>query len=260
MKKLLFILLLGFASQLVFAQDVIYKLNGEEIKSKVIEITDDYIKYKKYDYEDGPLRNIKIDDVYMIIYENGQKEKFTIKKEQKKPKEVTPTAKNEIQTADNTKIEKVERSSYDGNYFMIGVGYGNSYGGIGTRIQFRVGGNFGFGMHAGVGYFPGLGGAVLASGGIKIFFYRGLYFNTQFGLTGIEEYTETRYYYDGDDYEYYYESHTLYGISLMTGGDWTWGNPVGFGFNAAMGATYNFNVERFSNFSPAVDLGFIIKF
>lgn len=59
--------------------DVIYKNDGSEIKSKVIEITDKTIKYKKSDQLDGPLRNILIKDVFLIIYKNGTREVFKSK-------------------------------------------------------------------------------------------------------------------------------------------------------------------------------------
>lgn len=59
-----------------FSQDVIVKRDGEKIQAKVIEITSSTIKYKKFDQQDGPLRNIKISEVSEIIYDNGDWEKF----------------------------------------------------------------------------------------------------------------------------------------------------------------------------------------
>lgn len=56
--------------------DVIYLQNGSNIKSKVIEITEHTIKYKDSNNLDGPVRNIPIDNVFMIIYKNGQREIF----------------------------------------------------------------------------------------------------------------------------------------------------------------------------------------
>ena len=54
--------------------DVIYLNNGSEIKSKVVEITNETIKYKNFDQLDGPIRNIFPEDVFMIIYQNGSRE------------------------------------------------------------------------------------------------------------------------------------------------------------------------------------------
>ncbi|OMP29951.1 hypothetical protein BKM32_15215 [Mangrovimonas sp. DI 80] len=60
-----------------FGQDVIVKLDGEEIESKVLEITPESIKYKLFDFQDGPLRNISKEQVALIIYENGTRENFS---------------------------------------------------------------------------------------------------------------------------------------------------------------------------------------
>jgi|GEM_PF-595123 len=56
--------------------DVIYKTDGTEIISKVIEISENGIKYKFYEQLDGPLRNISKQDVFMIIYKDGTREVF----------------------------------------------------------------------------------------------------------------------------------------------------------------------------------------
>lgn len=54
--------------------DVIYLNSGSEIKAKVVEITVETIKYKNFDQLDGPIRNIPLEDVFMIIYQNGSRE------------------------------------------------------------------------------------------------------------------------------------------------------------------------------------------
>ena len=127
MKRFLFSLLIGLLSNLIFAQDIIIKQNGDEIKSKILEITSETIKYKEFEFQDGPTRNINISDVFMVIYENGKREKFTTTesptpkkdtKESRTPKEDTkesPTPKKD------TKNE-VSNNNYQGNYFMLGGG------------------------------------------------------------------------------------------------------------------------------------------
>lgn len=79
MKKFNLLILLLFATSVfgkiaAYAQDVIIKNDKSEIKSKVLEITDTQIKYKKFDMLDGPTYNIYKTDVFMIIYKNGTKE------------------------------------------------------------------------------------------------------------------------------------------------------------------------------------------
>ena len=58
------------------AQDIILKKDGSEIKAKVIEVTDQQLKYKDFEFQNGPTRNINISEVFMVTYENGQKEVF----------------------------------------------------------------------------------------------------------------------------------------------------------------------------------------
>jgi len=56
--------------------DIIILESGEEISVNVLEITPDLIKYKKCDQEKGPLISISKEDVFMIKYHDGTKEKI----------------------------------------------------------------------------------------------------------------------------------------------------------------------------------------
>ncbi|MCL2311287.1 MAG: DUF2846 domain-containing protein [Firmicutes bacterium] len=58
------------------AQDVITLKNGDEIKAKVTEISLTEIKYKRFDYLDGPSIVIPKAGVFAINYENGTRELF----------------------------------------------------------------------------------------------------------------------------------------------------------------------------------------
>ncbi len=60
----------------VFSQDYIYKKDGSDIAAKVVEITQDLIKYKQFDFQDGPVYSVKISEVNMIAYEGGRRERF----------------------------------------------------------------------------------------------------------------------------------------------------------------------------------------
>jgi len=77
MKKVLLILvaIIGFGIS-ANAQDMILKKDASEIKAQVLEITDQQIKYKDFEFQNGPTRSINISEVFMIIYESGQKEVF----------------------------------------------------------------------------------------------------------------------------------------------------------------------------------------
>jgi len=76
MKKLLILLIAlpGFINS--FAQDNITLMNGDEVKSKVLEVTPDVIKYKNWANLDGPTYSITKSDVFMIKYMNGTKDVF----------------------------------------------------------------------------------------------------------------------------------------------------------------------------------------
>ena len=59
-----------------YSQDIIVKKNGDEIKVKVIEITKTFVKYKKHSNLTGPIYNIEKNDIFMIKYQNGEKDIF----------------------------------------------------------------------------------------------------------------------------------------------------------------------------------------
>lgn len=77
-------LLISFVTQ---AQDVIIKKNGDEIKSKVLEVALTIIKYKKFDNPNGPTFEILKSEVFMIKYENGTKDIINPIVEKKEPNE-----------------------------------------------------------------------------------------------------------------------------------------------------------------------------
>lgn len=74
----LFLVFLVSANASVKAQDFIIKNDKSEIQAKVLEITDETIKYKQFQFQDGPVYNVKKTEVFMIIYQNGKRETFTV--------------------------------------------------------------------------------------------------------------------------------------------------------------------------------------
>lgn len=61
---------------ILHAQDILTKRNGDEMQVKVTEITLDDVKYKRYTNLTGPTFVIAQSDVFMIKYENGDKDLF----------------------------------------------------------------------------------------------------------------------------------------------------------------------------------------
>lgn len=80
MKKLLFsIFFMSITAVTINAQDIIELKDGNQISSKVLEIDQNTIKYKKYSNLDGPTYNIEVGEVVSIKYENGEKDFFQAK-------------------------------------------------------------------------------------------------------------------------------------------------------------------------------------
>ena len=73
MRKILLILSV-LCSLSAMAQDVIVKRNGEELQCKILEVSKNEVKYKRWTNQDGPSFAEKKSDIFMIKYENGEKE------------------------------------------------------------------------------------------------------------------------------------------------------------------------------------------
>ncbi|MER2996919.1 hypothetical protein [Pontibacter populi] len=77
MKKHLLILLSCLLAQVAMSQDVIVKINGEELKANVQEITTTDIIYLSADTTDTLNYSLAKTEVFMIRFANGTKEVFT---------------------------------------------------------------------------------------------------------------------------------------------------------------------------------------
>jgi hypothetical protein len=60
----------------LYAQDVITKQNGDVINSKITEVGTETVKYKKFELPNGPDYTISAAEIFMIKYENGNKDVF----------------------------------------------------------------------------------------------------------------------------------------------------------------------------------------
>lgn len=72
----LLVLFLSSLTNLLIAQDRILLNSGEEIEAKVIEIAPNLIKYKRFANMEGPSYAIERTQVFLIWYENGEKDVF----------------------------------------------------------------------------------------------------------------------------------------------------------------------------------------
>ena len=86
------------------AQDTLVLNDGTLIKSKVLEITESLLKYKKYSNLDGPIYTIDKKQVLAVHYQNGEKESFKAQSQQPaqtQSEEQTTQKKIEVPVADN---------------------------------------------------------------------------------------------------------------------------------------------------------------
>ena len=112
-KYILFIIfLIGIKS--INAQDVIVLRDASEIESKVLEIDEINVKYKKWDNLDGPTYTIQQDKILFVRYENGTKEVFN-------PAEMP---KDTISESHNNERPFVKKGSFQ-TYISLGYYTGN---------------------------------------------------------------------------------------------------------------------------------------
>ncbi len=76
-KLILGTVFLLFSLNLLKSQDIVILKNGDEFKAKVDEVTDESIKYLKWENLNGAKYSCKKVDVFMIRYQNGYVEKFS---------------------------------------------------------------------------------------------------------------------------------------------------------------------------------------
>lgn len=109
-KLALLIIVMLIVKEACFCQDIIIFRNGDEIKSKVLEVAMDQIKYKKWENINGPTYSASKSEVFMIKYVNGTKDVFKNETNESTPKTVVP-ADNSIEIIAKTYIEGIIRNN-----------------------------------------------------------------------------------------------------------------------------------------------------
>ncbi|MCF8234361.1 MAG: hypothetical protein K9J33_06050 [Bacteroidales bacterium] len=85
MKKLLLTTLVAFLFPcLLWSQDIIFRNDGKDIESLIIEVGTENIKYKKFNNPNGPVYIMKKSEIFMIRYENGTKDLLHQERQEKK--------------------------------------------------------------------------------------------------------------------------------------------------------------------------------
>jgi hypothetical protein len=156
MKRLLSTIPFILVSALVFGQDLIVLKNGDDIPGKVLEVTQDEVKYKKQSNPDGPTYTIDKDFVFFVKYANGEKDMFS---EAPEPVQSTPSnapsSSNQTVNSDKEKDNVTEKKNIRHGHFITAFG-GASFpiGAFASTSASKT--NAGF---ASIGYLAGLQGA-----------------------------------------------------------------------------------------------------
>jgi hypothetical protein len=119
MRLVLFTLLMGVSSG-AFAQDILYLLSGDEIETKLTEISSSELKYKRIDNLDGPVFVIERNKVFKVKYSNGQSEVMTKPgaATQASPKSaIAPSTSSSSQATSSSGGFNAVTFGQDGNYF-----------------------------------------------------------------------------------------------------------------------------------------------
>jgi hypothetical protein len=114
MKKAIFTCLALFSiTCLGYSQDIITLKTGEQIRSKILEIGQSDIKYKKFDNQSGPVYIIIKSDITNIVYENGTKDVFSVETPAPEAVNVNKAPENKIVTKEPALLqEKPSRSKF----------------------------------------------------------------------------------------------------------------------------------------------------
>jgi len=109
-----------------FSQDTIYMKSKEQILAKVLEVSPNDVKYKKFDNLDGPEYYSSKSEIARIVYQNGVVDEFKLTNPDKpKPKKVRkyPTQMMiNVGSSIATLAGDVDNNSYKAN-FAGGIGF-----------------------------------------------------------------------------------------------------------------------------------------
>lgn len=124
-KSLLILLLISFSLPIMQAQDIIVLKDASEITSKVLEISETNISYKKWDNPDGPTYSIPIKQVATIRYANGSTDVFN-KSNRIKEISQNDTEQKKEDDAQNERpfIKGARFHAYQTNGFYVGESIG----------------------------------------------------------------------------------------------------------------------------------------
>ena len=117
LKTSLFFLIFFFVINIISAQDYIILKNGDEIKSKVLEISTSEIKYKKFENIDGPTIVILKSTVFMIKYKNGTKDIINTMSENQQEVSNSPSKETNKENSNVSQVNETFKDVRDGKVY-----------------------------------------------------------------------------------------------------------------------------------------------
>jgi hypothetical protein len=88
------IFVLCFLIKFSFAQDTIIKKNNDMVQAKIVEISPTQVKYKKFNFQDGPTYIESKGDIASIRFANGTRETFDSPAIEKPSSPVSPATQS----------------------------------------------------------------------------------------------------------------------------------------------------------------------
>jgi len=107
-KPLIIAILFVMAAGITYAQDIIVTTKSEKITAKITEVDVEVIRYKQFDYQDGPIYTIKKSEIASIIYENGSV--MTFEQARETPPPAPTTSKSEDKNTDYLYFKSLARN------------------------------------------------------------------------------------------------------------------------------------------------------
>lgn len=127
MKRALLLLLFLGGVVTLRAQDRIVRLNDQTIEARVLEITPDEVRYKRFSNPDGPTYILPTKDIRYILYQNGEREEFTLAERTETTPPPTPAAPQQpaptTATAEPTQPTAEEPVRYYPRTYAVGDFY-----------------------------------------------------------------------------------------------------------------------------------------
>lgn len=125
--KLLLTFFILMISGFIYSQDIITLKSGEKLEVKVVEQTNETVKYKKFNNLEGPVYVIEKSEINLITYENGSTENFNSKSGKKEESKDKEKEKDNAKQSDDIEFEQLKEKSisYNSNRHLIGFNYAN---------------------------------------------------------------------------------------------------------------------------------------